>query len=107
MKISKLVCLAVVLSLAPLAIAKLSLSKDLLGKTEGLLDGCAKVDTASAAKYEARKKAITRDASEQELTDARASEEYKSAYDLMASGIEQMPKEEVVKACPAALKNDK
>ena len=107
MKISRVICFGVVLSLTPLAIAKLSYSNDLLGKTEGLLDVCAKVDSGSASKYQARKKANVKDASEQELAEARATDEYKRAYAFMTSELEKTPKEEVLKACPATVKDEK
>jgi ABC-type taurine transport system substrate-binding protein len=107
MKIHRLILLGTALVTAPLAMAKLPFTNDALGKVEGTLDFCAQTDSQSAAKYQERKKAMVQGVSEQELAEARASQEYKDAYESTSSELEKVPKEKVVAACTAFLKGDK
>jgi hypothetical protein len=107
MKIGRVVCFGTVLILAPLALAKLPYSNEAFGRVEGTLDFCAQSDPQSAGKYQERKKSIVHGASEQELAEARGSQEYRDGYDFMTTELGKVPKEKVVEACTGYLKNDK
>jgi hypothetical protein len=107
MKIGRMVCFGAVLVLAPLALAKLPYSNDAFGRVEGTLDFCAQSDPQSAAKYQERKKAMVQGVSEQELADARATDEYRGAYDSTSTDLAKLPKEKVVEACTAFLKGNR
>lgn len=107
MKIYRTVCLTAALAISSLALAKMPYNNDAFGKLEGTLDFCAQTDAQSAPKYQKRKKALVRDASEQELAEARASREYRDAYDSTSSVLAKAPKENVVEVCTALLKSDK
>jgi len=103
MKIFRIACLSAALALPPLALAKLALPNDLFGKVEGTLDFCAQANPQSAAKYQEQKKALVQGASDQELTEARASKEYKEGYDAANDEMGKQPKDQVKKACAAVL----
>ena len=105
MKVYRILGLSAVLALAPLAVAKLALPNDAFGRIEGALDFCAQADPQSASKYREKKKVLVRGASDQEVAEARASQEYKDGYDATADELGQQPKEQVVKACTAALES--
>ena len=96
-----------VLVLAPLAVAKLPVPNDTFGRVEGALDFCSQADPDSASKYQEEKKALVREASEQEVAEARASKEYKDGYDATSEDMEKQPKEQVKKTCTAALQANK
>jgi hypothetical protein len=106
MKIHRVILLGTALVTAPLAMAKLPFTNDALGKIEGTLDFCAQNDSQSAAKYQERKKAMVHGVSEQELAEARASQEYKDAYDWTNTELAKVPKEKVAEACTAFLKGN-
>jgi hypothetical protein len=93
------------LVLTSLAFAKLAIPNDILGKIEGALDACAKANPQSASKYAAKKKELTQGATDQELAEARASDDYKQGYAAGADEIEKQPKDEAKKACAAALES--
>jgi hypothetical protein len=105
MKISRIMILCLVAGVAfpQMAGATLSLTPQSLGFIESTLDYCAKVDPDSAAKYKEREKAFVRDATQEELSKARSSSEYKDSYDSRTGELEKTPKDETVKACKAFL----
>jgi hypothetical protein len=107
MKIHQTFCLVTALVITPLALAKLPFSNEAFGKVEGTLDFCAQTDTASAPKYQERKKILVKDLPEKEVAEARASQEYLDAHQEMTTELEKLPKEKVVEACTTYLKSDK
>jgi hypothetical protein len=107
MKIYRCLCLAIVLVIAPLALAKLPFSNGAFGKVEGTLDFCAQTDAGSASKYQERKKMLVKDLPEKEVAEARASQEYLDAHGETTAELEKLPKEKVLEACSAFLKGDK
>lgn len=106
MKVSRILCLSVALALTPLALAKLQLPNDVFGRVEGSLDFCAQADPQSAAKYQKQKEVLVHEATEEEISEARASKEYKEAYDATTEEMQKQSKEQVKKACAAALENE-
>jgi hypothetical protein len=107
MKIYRILCLGTALVMAPVALAKLPFSNEAFGKVEGTLDFCAQTDTASAPKYEERKKVLVKDVPEKEVAEARASQEYLDAHQEITTELDKLPKEKVVEACTAYLKSEK
>jgi hypothetical protein len=103
MKILRTVGLSAILALPPLAMAKLPVPNEVLGKVEGALDFCSQTDPQSADKYQEKKKAFAQGASEKELTEARASKEYKENYDAARDELRKEPKEDAKQTCAAAL----
>jgi len=106
MKIHRVLCLGAALVLAPVALAKLPFPNESFGKVEGTLDFCAQSDPQSASKYQERKRAIVKGISEQELAEARATQEYRDGYDSTSTDLAKLPKEKVVDACTAFLKGN-
>jgi tRNA/tmRNA/rRNA uracil-C5-methylase (TrmA/RlmC/RlmD family) len=89
--------------LPPLALAKLPVPNEVLGKIEGSLDFCAQADPQSADRYQERKKAFVEGASAEEVAEARASKEYKENYDAATDEMGKQSNDQVKKACTAAL----
>jgi hypothetical protein len=105
MKILRTLGLGAAILLPQLALAKLPFSNDAFGRVEATLDSCTQADPAGAPEYQERKKALVRDVPEKEVAEARASQEYKDAYDATTTEIGKQPKEKVVEACAASLKD--
>lgn len=103
MRIFRIVCVSAILMLASLAIAKLAVPNGVLGYTEGALDFCAQAEPQSAEKYQEKKKTLVQGASEEELAEARGSEEYREAYQSVTDEMSKEPKAEVKRTCSAAL----
>jgi len=103
MKLHRILCLGAALVIPQLALAKLPLPNDALGKIEGTLDFCAQSDPQSASTYQQAKKAVVGDASEQEVAEARKTQEYKDGYQEISDQLAKVPKEKVVQACSAYL----
>ena len=103
MKIIRIVCFSAILVVTPLALAKLSVPKEVLGRVEGALDFCSQADPQSADKYQEKKKALVQEASDQEVAEARASKEYKENYDAATEEMGKQPKEQAKKTCAAVL----
>ena len=107
MRIHRIFCLGAALLLPQLLLAKLPFPNDAFGTVEATLDSCAKVDPPSAPKYQEVKKALVRDVPEKEVADARATRQYRDAYDATTTEIGKQAKDKVVEACTASLKGDK
>jgi hypothetical protein len=101
MKIQRIFCLGVALMIPELALAKLPMPNDALGKMEGTLDFCAQADPQAASQYQDLKKVIVGDASEQEVAEARKTQEYKDGYQEVSDQLAKVPKDKVVQACTA------
>lgn len=95
--------LGAAVTLPQLALPELPLSNDVFGKIEGAPDVCTQVNPQSAAKYQEVKKVLVQGASEREVAEARASREYKEAYDLTTDEMSKQPKDQAAKTCTAAL----
>lgn len=107
MRTYRIFCLAAALLLPPALLAKLPFSNDAFGRVEATLDSCVQTDPASAPKYQEAKKALVRDVPEKEVAEARASREYRNAYDETTAEIGKQPKGKVLEACTASQKSDK
>jgi hypothetical protein len=103
MKSLRIVFVSGILTIAPLALATLPAPKGVLGKVEGALDFCAQTDQQSAEKYQQKKKALVKGASEKELAEARASQEYKDGNQSATDELLNEAKDDVKKSCSAAL----
>jgi len=106
MKVYRILRLSAVLVLTPLAVAKLPLPNNTFGRIEGTLDACAQADPSAAAQYEERKKALVAGLPEKELSEARATQEYRDAYEATTAEIGKQPKDRVVEACSAFLRGN-
>ncbi|HWX91868.1 MAG TPA: hypothetical protein VNY29_04475 [Terriglobales bacterium] len=98
MKLHHIVCLSALLALPNLALAKLP-PNSALGQVEGTLDFWAQIDPLSAAKDHQFKKVLLQGEPEKDVAEARASSEYKSAYNAIGEALGQAPKDKAIKAC--------
>ena len=106
MRIYRILCLSMAITLPQLALAKLP-PNSALGQVEGTLDFCAQADPQSAAKYAEFKKALVQGEPEKEVAEARKSTEYKEAYDAIGEALGKVPKEQAVKTCTSLLESKK
>lgn len=95
------------LALPTLVWAKMPLPNDVFGRIEGSLDFCAQADSDNAAKYQEQKKVLVQGATEDEVAEARASQEYKDGYAQASEELGKQPKDKAVKTCAAALETNK
>lgn len=102
-KIHRIVCLVTAIVIPQLALAKLPFTNDAFGKIEGTLDFCAQVDPQAAPKYQEQKKQIVRNVPEQEVAEARSTQEYKDAYEWVRAELGKVPKNKAVEACASSL----
>ena len=102
MRIARMAWVFTALMLAPLAVAELSVPKEVLGKVEAAMDFCAQADPQSADKYQAKKKEFSQGATDEELSEARDSQEYKDAYQSSTDELSKQSKDEAKKTCAAA-----
>jgi len=105
MKMRATFCLTVLtaLALAPLAPAKLTVTPPALGRIEGTLKFCGDVNPKAEAQYKEFGKMLVKEATEEELKKARASSEYKEAYDSITEQLGKVPKDKAVESCTAFL----
>jgi hypothetical protein len=99
MKIRIALTCCVALVLPQLASADLPFPKDAFGKIESVLNFCAKANPKRASLFEAQDKMLVNDVPEKSLVEARASSEYKDAYDGTADSLSKATKEEAARTC--------
>ena len=98
MKIRAILCLSA-LAVAPLAMAKLSMTPQALGQVEATLKFCTDANPKAEAKYKEFGKMLVKEATEEELKKARTSSEYKEAYDSITEQLGKVSKDKAVAAC--------
>jgi hypothetical protein len=107
MRIYRIVCLVAAMVVPQIALAKLPMTNDVFGKSEGTLDFCATADSEAAPKYQERKKSLVRGVPEKEVAEARNTKEYKDAYEWVTTELGNVPKDQAVAACTAILQSDR
>jgi hypothetical protein len=100
MKIRAILCMGA-LAIAPLALAKISMTRQALGQVEATLKFCSGVNPKAEAKYKEWGKMLVKEATEEELKEARASSEYKESYDTITEQLGKAPKDKALEACTA------
>jgi len=70
-----------------------------LGLMESTLDSCSKANPASASDYKKQREHLLQGVSDKDLAEARASDEYKGAYQEISDRFEKASKAEAVKTC--------
>jgi hypothetical protein len=105
MYVVRTICALSIIGLAPIAGADAppSIAGGALGKIEATLSFCATVDAQGATAYEKTAQVFTQGMSAQRLTAVRATNEYRSAYDSTRADLDQVPKEQALKACKDAI----
>lgn len=107
MRIHRIMCLGAAIATSQLATAELPFPKALLGQIEGTLDSCAKSNPKDAQILEKRRKKLLEGAQENELSDARATKEYKDAYEKAQVDFSKMPKDKAKTECAVPLEESK
>jgi hypothetical protein len=78
-------------------------SGQVLGTIEALLNHCAKVDAASAARYQQRLKLMVQGADEKALAEVRTSDEYREAYQTTTDQLGDVTEEDARRTCSSSL----
>ena len=79
--------------------AELPMDPAALGQLEAVLEHCGQASPASAEHYRALGKSLTGGATEQELTEARASPGYRGAHQAASAQLAGLSREEAEQAC--------
>jgi hypothetical protein len=103
MKISLILGLGAAMIVPQVTASEVPINGEALGRMEGILAFCAKVDAQSAAKYQERSKLFTRDQADKDVKAARASKEYQDAFDSISTELGKVRSEDAVKSCTAYL----
>jgi hypothetical protein len=103
MKVFLILSLGVVMTLPAVALSEAPINSETLGRVEGTLAFCAKVDPQSAAKYQGASKIITQGKSEKEVESARVSKEYQDAFEEINVELGKASNDDAVKACTVFL----
>lgn len=103
MKVPLILGLSAVMALPGLALSEVPIDGETLGRVEGTLAFCAKVDPQSAAKYQEASKIVTRDQPQKAVESARSSKEYQDAFKAINVELGKASNEDAVKACTAFL----
>ena len=101
MKIRQITCLSIALFLPQLSPAKVAMPAQSLGQIESILDFCAKVNPELAPKLPDAKKVLAGDATDKEVAEVRAKQEYKDSYQASSDQLAKVPRENAVKSCSA------
>jgi len=107
MKIVHVLSLTSILLLPNLAGAELSISTNSLGRVEGIVEFCSKAVPQDAEKFKDAGKQSSQGASDQELTEARKTKEYKEGYKFVTDTLTLLPLEKTAEACSTALEQAK
>lgn len=95
--------LGVVMIFPAVASSEAPVNSETLGRVEGTLAFCAKLDPQSAAKYQGASKIITQGKSEKEVESARVSKEYQDAFEEINVELGKASNDDAVKACTVFL----
>ena len=99
------ICMLVALgAVSQAARADLPVGRAVLGQLEAVLEHCGRVSPASAERHKEFAKALTGNATDKDLAEARNSAEYREAHDAASEQISNLPKEESDKACAEGLR---
>jgi hypothetical protein len=101
MRFHGLVLCCTAIALPQPASAQLPFSNDALGKLERTLSYCAEMNPNAAAKYQELSKRLLQGVPEKDLSEARATAEYKNSYDSIGAELAKVSKDEAAKACDA------
>lgn len=105
MRFAGICMLAALGSVSQAARADLPVSRAVLGQLEAVFEHCGRISPASAERYKEFAKALTGNAKDKDLAEARKSAEYRDAHDAASEQIGNLPKEESDKACAEGLQS--
>lgn len=104
MRIRYLLCAAI--ALPPLALAEIAVSGDSLGTAQGMVDFCAQLNPAAAAKLKDQAGQLVRGVPEREVAKLRRTAAYQEAYQSVSAELDQVPAQEALVACNGFLQGD-
>jgi hypothetical protein len=107
MKMHRVVCCCLSLAIPPLASADLPFSSETFGRLEGMLSFCSQVNPRAADQYQATAKLLVKNVRPKEISKARASQDYRDAYDSIGAELGKVAKEDALKACSGAVESSR
>ncbi len=99
MKTMSILVFAAVMAYSEATLADSTVDAAQLGRMQGILNVCAKVNPRDASKYLLQIKAVIGDASKQAVDHAAKTDEYQQAYQAVTEELKNMAPEEMVQAC--------
>ncbi len=99
MKTVNFLVLAGVMAYPQLALAESTVDAAQLGRMQGILNVCTRVNPREASKYLLQIKALIGDASKQSVDQATRTEEYQQAYQAVTEELKNMAPDEMAQAC--------
>ncbi len=99
MKRMHVIVLAGVMAYVPGAVAESTVDAAKLGRMQGILNVCTRVNPREASHYLLQIKAMIGDASRQAVEQAARTDEYRQAYQAVTDELRNMPPDEMAKAC--------
>ncbi len=91
--------LAGVMAYPQFALAESTVDAAQLGRMQGILNVCTRVNPREASKYLLQIKALIGDASKQAVDQAARTEEYQQAYQAVTEELKNMAPDEMAQAC--------
>ena len=107
MRSSPILALCAALTVPQLALADLPLSREALGHIEAIVAFCSKINPEQAQRYAQPGKALLASVPNEELSEARKSQDYEDAFHATTAELEKMDASQAMKACRESLKTDK
>lgn len=85
--------------ISPVVLAESTVDAVQLGRMQGILNVCTRVNPREASKYLLQIKALIGDASKRAVDQAAKSEEYQQAYQAVTEELKNMAPDDMVQAC--------
>lgn len=86
--------------------AQIQFPPQAFAKIEGVLDFCAKVNPQHTEEYDKLRKKLVQDIPGENLSELRASQKYKDAYEQARTDFGKMTKEKALKVCSESLEKN-
>lgn len=106
MKIATVLLVTSAAVLPCIAAAELPFTPHSLGTVQGTIDFCAKVKPDAAQRYQEFVKHLVNDVAREDVAKARATSQYRDAYETTMRALSDAPQREAVESCAAFLVQD-
>jgi len=102
--IRPVLCLLLATAAPGFALSEPALDSEAMAKLQSALDFCSQRNPAAADRYQEQAKRFTQGATEDEVAQLRASEDYKSAYESGLAALREVSEQDAAGACNGFLR---
>lgn len=99
MQVRRILCLFTAAGLSQLAHAEAPISTQALGAAQGVFDFCSRVDPRDDRQYDEQARLLLKGMSDRSVDEARRSEQYEQAKQIIESVLSELPMSDAVEAC--------